>query len=134
MQFVAITQATCSWLLAYPQLIAALRQSLIEEDLSSLTKSEFSSGPIRMAGSDDGRVLAIWNREYLTGTGTETWGLFKLRGPHSLTEMSNISQQVFERFLYVVSQRLQGFVLDTELIHRTWPNGSHTCLAGHGSE
>ena len=33
-----------------------------------------------------------------------------------------------------MNQRLQGLVLDSELIHRPWPNGSHTCIAGRGTE
>ena len=73
MQFVAITQATCSWLLAHPHILTVLHQSLLEEELSGFKKSEFASGPLRIAGSEDGRVLAIWNREYLTAPEPSFW-------------------------------------------------------------
>jgi hypothetical protein len=134
MEFIAITQQTCSWLLAHPDIVAALHGVIVTEHVDSLRKSEFASGPLRMAGSEDGKVLAIWNREYLSGTGSEAWGVFKLRGAHSLTAQLAISQQVFERTIYVINHRLQGLLLDGDLIHRPWANGSHTCLAGRGTE
>ena len=87
-----------------------------------------------MAGSDDRRVLCVWNREYVTGTGSEPWGIFKLEGIHGLLVRPEIGQQVFERIIYVINQRLQGLVIDGDFIHRVWPNGSHTCLAGRGTE
>jgi superfamily I DNA/RNA helicase len=80
------------------------------------------------------QLLAIWNRDYLSGTGGEPWGVFKLDGAFALKGEPAISQQVFERIVYVMNQRLQGLVLESELIHRTWPNGSHTCIAGRGVE
>ena len=134
MEFIAITQQTCSWLLAHPDIVAALHGVIVTEHVDSLRKSEFASGPLRMAGSEDGKVLAIWNREYLSGTGSEAWGVFKLQGAHSLTAQLAISQQVFERTIYVINHRLQGLLLDGDLIHRPWANGSHTCLAGRGTE
>lgn len=134
MTYVAITQPTCSWLLSHTHILGALHSALMEENLAALSKCEFSSGALRLAGSEDGKVLAIWNRDYLTGTGTEQWGIFKLSGEHGLQKHPNISQPVFERTLYVINQRLQGLVLESDLIHRPWPNGSHTCLAGRGSE
>lgn len=134
MTYVALTLQTCSWLLGHPQIVSALHHTLVTEDLGGLRQAEFSSGQLRMAGSADARVLAIWNREYLSGTGSEQWGLFKLDGEIGLLGEPSISQQVFERILYVISQRLQGLVIEGEFIHRTWPNGSHTCLAGRGVE
>jgi superfamily I DNA/RNA helicase len=87
-----------------------------------------------MIGTDDQGLLTIWNREYLSGTGEESWGVFRLEGPMGLKSQPEISQQVFERTIFVMNQRLQGFVIDSDLIHRAWANGSHTCLAGRGTE
>jgi hypothetical protein len=133
-EYLAITQEACSWLLAHPTVIAALHQSLVGGEISALTKAEFAGGPFRMAGTPDGRIIAAWNREYLSGTGHEAWGILKLSGTMGLLAEPEISQQVFERTVYVFNQRLQSLIVDSELIHRTWPNGSQTCLAGRGTE
>ena len=112
MQFVAITQQTCSWLLAHPDILGALQSVLVNEDLRALQKAEFSAGALRMAGSSDGQLLAIWNRDYLSGTGDEPWGVFKLEGSFAVKGVPGISQQVFERIIYVLNQRLQSLVLE----------------------
>ena len=65
MQYVAITQQTSSWLLGHTEVLTALHDAFSQE-LSVFREAEFSSGPLRIAGSADGRVLAIWNREYLS--------------------------------------------------------------------
>lgn len=134
MEYIAITQATCSWLLANTPLMEALYNTVSLSDLTGLNQAEFSAGPLRMAGSGDGRILAVWNRDYLSGTGAEAWGIFKLNGSNGINSSPQIGRQVFERTLFVINQRLQGLVLDSEFIHRPWPNGSHTCLAGRGTE
>lgn len=134
MRMIAVTKETCSWLLAHPSVLGVLHDTLTVQDLAGLTKAEFASGPLRMAGSEDGRVLAVWNREYLSGTGIEQWGILALDEEHGLKCQPAISRQVFERMVYVTNQRLQGLVLEGEVIHRTWPNGSHSCLAGRGND
>lgn len=134
MQYVALTQPTCAWLLGHPAILNALHESLSTFDLKPLRTAEFSSGPLRLAGSSDGRLLCIWNREYASGTGSESWGVFKLNGAHGLLNQSAISREVFERLLYIINQRLQGLLIDGDFIHRNWPNGAHTCLAGRGTE
>lgn len=134
MRMLAITKETCSWLLAHPSVLGALHDAVVGEDLNGLTKAEFASGPLRMAGSEDARVLAIWNREYLSGTGVEQWAILTLDEERGLKRETSISRKVFERMVVVANQRLQGLVLDGEFIHRTWPNGSHTCLAGRGQD
>ncbi len=134
MQFIALTQDTCAWLLGHSGVMDALQRVLLEEDLGGLKATEFSSGPLRMSGSSDERLLVIWNREYVSGTGSEAWGIFKLSDPCGLQSQPAISRQVLERILYVLNQRLQSLVIDGEFIHRTWPNGLHTCLAGRGTE
>ena len=134
MRYVAIPQRTCAWLLAHSGISTALATVLLYEDLRALRAGELAQGPLRMAGSSDGRLLAVWNREHLSGTGSEDWAVFRLESPSGLLDMPEIGQQVFERILYVANQRLLGLMLDGELIHRTWPNGAHTCLAGRGNE
>lgn len=134
MRYLAIPQPTAAWLLAHSNVLAALHLALASEDLSTFRTAEFAAGPLRVAGSGDGRVLAVWNREYLSGTGEESWALMRLEEPLGLLSDPEISQQVLERMIYVANERLQGLVLDGELIHRQWPNGTHTCLAGRGTE
>lgn len=133
-KYFAITQQTCSWLLGHPAVMTALYVSLSGGEISALTKAEFAGGPFRMAGTSDGRLLAAWNREYLSGTGHESWGIIKLVDGLGLLDEIDIGQQVFERNVYVLNQRLQGLIVDGELIHRSWTNGSQTCLAGRGTE
>ena len=133
-EYLAVTQQTCSWLLAHPAVLAAFYQSLAGEEVSALSKAEFAGGPFRMAGTPDGRLVAAWHREYLSGTGHEAWGILKLAGGIGLLDALQISPQVFEREIYVFNQRLQSLIVDGEFIHRTWPNGSQTCLAGRGTE
>ena len=133
-EYLAITQQTCSWLLAHPAILTALYQSLLDEGLAALNKAEFAGGPFRMAGTPDGRLVAAWNREYVSGTGHESWGILKLRNGVGLLDVPDISPLVFEREIYVFNQRLQSLMIDGEFIHRAWPNGSQTCLAGRGTE
>jgi superfamily I DNA/RNA helicase len=134
MKYVAIPQPTCDWLLSHPLILTSLHSAIVSNEINALARSEFIQGPLRMMGTDDQGVLAVWNRDYLSGTGEESWGIFRLEGPVGLKSVPEISQQVFERIVFVVNQRLQGYVLDSDLIHRAWENGSHTCLAGRGSE
>ncbi|MPY76305.1 MAG: hypothetical protein GEU87_18850 [Alphaproteobacteria bacterium] len=134
MRYVAIPQRTCAWLLTHKGISTALASVLLEEDLKPFRSGEFAHGSMRLVGSTDGRLLAVWNREHLSGTGSEEWVIFRLEAPRGLLGMPIIGQQVFERIIYVANQRLLGLMLDGELIHRTWPNGAHTCLAGRGNE
>ncbi|CAN7418441.1 3'-5' exonuclease [Brevundimonas sp. LjRoot202] len=134
MRYVALPQRTCAWLLTHKGIASALATTLLEEDLRPLRSGELAHGPLRMVGSADGRLLAIWNREHLTGTGSEEWAVFRLESPCGLLDRPEIGHQVFERTIYVANQRLLGLVIDSELIHRAQPNGTHTCLAGRGSE
>lgn len=133
-QYLALPQATCTWLLTQPALLTCLFQTIIQAEDDAFSKAEFSGGPLRIAGTSDGNLVAVWNRDYLTGTGVESWGIIRLSGPYGLLQGDEITLQVFERQIYVVSQRLQGLIVEGEYIHRTWPNGSHTCLAGRGTE
>ena len=133
-KYLALTQQTCSWLLTHPAILTALHSGLAISDLDVFTKAEFSAGPRRIVGTPDGQLVAAWNREYLSGTGKEAWGICLLTGPFGLLELPNISRQVLERQIYIFSQRLQSLIIDGDFIHRTWPNGSQTCLAGPGTD
>lgn len=134
MEYVAITQQTCSWLLAHPAVLGAVSDAILNKDLSGLSQTSFSAGPLRMAGTEDKRVLAIWNADYLTGTGSESWGILRRAGRMGVRVKPEIGPQVVERIIYVSNQRLQGLMIEGDFIHRTWPNGAHTCLAGRGTE
>jgi hypothetical protein len=72
--------------------------------------------------------------DYLTGTGSEEWGFIKRTPPVGLLDHLEISREVFEREIYVINQRLQGLLLDGAFFHREHATGSHTCLAGRGTE
>ncbi|ONH81354.1 hypothetical protein APZ41_020320 [Roseomonas mucosa] len=133
MEYVGITQETCSWLLTHHEVLGALADTLIQTDLSALSRSDLALGPLRLSGSEDGKILAIWNTDYLSNTGTESWGIFRLKGSLSISSQEDIASQVIERVLYVASQRLQGLMIEGDFIHRAWQNGSHTCLAGRGN-
>ncbi|EGY00715.1 hypothetical protein AZA_04376 [Nitrospirillum viridazoti Y2] len=134
MEYIGITRETCSWLLTHHTALDALAEALLLNDLSVLSRTDLAVGPLRLSGSEDGRVLGIWNAEYLSNTGNECWGLFRLGGNLSVLQRPEIATQVIERFIYVISQRLQGLMLEGDFIHRAWVNGSHTCLAGRGND
>lgn len=134
MEYVGVTRETCSWLLTHPGALSALAEILIDADLSGLARADLAAGPLRLSASEDSRILAIWNAEYLSNTGSESWGIFRLDGPLSIKAHRDIAPQVIERFFYVISQRLQGLMIEGDFIHRARPNGSHTCLAGRGND
>ncbi len=134
MEYVGVTRETCSWLLTHPGVLNALADALINADLSGLSRADLAAGPLRLSGSEDGRIIAIWNAEYLSNTGSESWGIFRLEGALSIRRHPGIAPQVIERFFYVISQRLQGLMIEGDFIHRARPNGSHTCLAGRGND
>lgn len=134
MEYVGVTRETCSWLLTHPGVLSALADALINADLSGLARADLAAGPLRLSASEDSRILAIWNAEYLSNTGSESWGIFRLEGVLSIKKHPEIAPQVIERFFYVISQRLQGLMIEGDFIHRARPNGSHTCLAGRGND
>lgn len=134
MEYIGLTQETCSWLLSHPEALNALADVLLHGDLKGLSKADVAAGPLRLSGAEDGRILAIWNAEFLSNTGSESWGIFRLNGQLSITQKPEIAPQVIERFVYVINQRLQGLMIEGDFIHRARPNGSHTCLAGRGAD
>ena len=136
MTFFGITESTASWALGKPGLLNAFHDFLIDPASQPQLAGgrEFVEGPIRISFDSVQQTYAVWNSEYLNGTGDDSWGFVDLSEGHGLRRERHVSREAFERSLYVVSQRLQGLLLDGAFIHRAWPNGAHTCLAGRGTE
>lgn len=130
----ALTQPTASWILGKAGMIDALHDALVTCADSPLQPGEdFVEGPFRIATSASG-IVAMWNIDYLSGTGDEPWGFIRLHGSNGLSKRLDLSREVFERCIYVISQRLQGFNLSGTLFPRAYANGAHTCLAGRGTD
>ncbi|HEY4219149.1 MAG TPA: UvrD-helicase domain-containing protein [Gemmatimonadaceae bacterium] len=128
-----ITQPTADWLLGKTGVLDALHAVLLDaQTRSHLSAVEMVEGPIRFSSA--GNVLVFWHADYLSGTGDEDWGFIELDGGFGLAGVPEISREVLEREIYVVNQRLQGYLIDGAFIHRAHPNGVHTCLAGRGTE
>ncbi|MCK8504223.1 UvrD-helicase domain-containing protein [Myxococcus fulvus] len=135
MMYLMITQATAAWLLRQANHREAIARQLGElSAFESLKRTILTIGALRAAASPDGRVLALWNVDYISNTGEELWGGIKLEGRFGLLAHGDVVKEVFERELYIVNQRLQRLLLDERLIHRARDGGLHTCIAGRGAE
>jgi len=129
--YLAITHLTAKWLVEKKQYLDAVADEL--ERLSgadSLLKMLLSVGSFRAAASPDGRLLAVWNRDYLSNKGDESWGVIRLEGPYGL--LSNFLPEVFERELQIIHTRIEGLLLDPRWIHHSRGEGIHTIIAGRG--
>lgn len=135
MTYLAITQGTADWLNGKVGLIEAIRALLFRGGAAfrPLEEAEFAEGPVRIAISKKRELIALWNTDYLAGTGEETWGFILLDSDGGLLGEPDISQEVLERCIYVINQRLQKLLIDSFFIHRSHPNGAHTLLAGRGN-
>lgn len=134
-RYVSVTQAACAWLLTHSSALAEFQKITVSRELLEIAETELSFGPIRLAQSRSTPGLFVcWNKDFLTGTGSESWGIVKIDEEGGLDGEPAISQQVFERQIYVINQRLQGLIIDGDFIHRAWPNGAHTCLSGRGND
>ena len=135
MNLLGITQQTAGWILGKPRVVDEIDAILRNESaLAELRGAELVEGPIRLSASENGDLLLLWHLDYLSGTGAENWGFIQLSGEYGLLEHPDISREVIERCLYVINQRLQGYLIDGAYIHRAHANGAHTCLAGRGTE
>jgi hypothetical protein len=134
MKFLAIAQPLAEWLLPKVGLAALAYESLrdLGADGGPLSTADFVQDGLRISYDELSGVCAMWHSDYLSGTGSENWGIVKWSGAYSLTEMDSIAREVLERCLYVINQRLQGLLLDGSVIHRGYDNGAHTLLAGRG--
>jgi hypothetical protein len=131
--YLAITQLTAKWLLEKKSYLDAVDREL--ERLAGadyLSKTVLSVGSFRAAASTDGRLLALWNRDYLSNKGDESWGVIRLQGPSGL--LSTHLPEVFERELQIIYQRSEGLLLDSRWIHHAHGDGIHSCIAGRGEE
>ena len=133
MNYLAIPHRTAQWLLDKKEYLQALGGELRRlSEADYLTKMVLSVGAFRATGSTDGRVLAAWNSDYLSNKGDESWGVIRLDGPHSL--LADYSQEVFERELQIICQRMNGLLLDNRWAHKAQSEYIHSCIAGRGAE
>ena len=136
MTYLAITQGTADWLQGKLGLVDAVHDVVVTKgsELRLLETTEFAEGPVRVAASPGREVIAIWNTDYLAGSGEETWGFILIDSVGGILGVPDISREVFERCLYIINQRLQKLMIDGAYIHRSHGNGAHTLLAGRGSK
>lgn len=134
MRYLAISESVASWMLGKPQIIDAVYNLIVLEDAAiALGNEEFVDASLHISMPDIG-LVAIWNADYLSGTGDESWGFVRLDGELGITGVPSISRVAFERVLYLISQRLQMLLIDAALFPRTVANGVHTCLAARGTD
>lgn len=133
MKYLAIPLSTTDWLLAHGNVRDELLQLLASPvRVATLAKGVLASGPLRIAATPDESAVVIWNVDYLSGTDEEAWGFIRATQYMGLMNRDEMQDEVFERCLAVINRRLQGLRLDTALIHRSYPNAAHTCIAGRG--
>lgn len=134
MEYIAITQQTAEWMLGNKEVLEFVFSYLGDaQKVEMLKRGDVVEGPLRVAGSGDGRVVAIWNVDYLSGTGEELWGFVRTSNGCGVYDVGNVVMEVVERCLYVVNQRLSNLILEGSLIHETQENGTHICLSGRGA-
>ena len=135
MKYIAVTQPMAEWLLSKGGVIERLYGALgrLGKDGGSLREAEFSFGSVRISYSVASEIAAVWHLDYVSGTGNENWGFFRWQGETSIQEREDVGVEVFERCLYITTQRLQGLLLDGSFIHRVYDNGAHTIISGRGS-
>jgi hypothetical protein len=135
MKYFATTQPTADWLLtrhdALDQLFDTFTQATA---IQYLCAGELQPGRIRLAACPSGLVLAMWHADYASGTGAEAWGFVQIDGSLGFQSKPDIGREVFERELYILSQRLQRLQITGQCIHRSHPNGAHTCISGRGTK
>ncbi|MBI2391022.1 MAG: UvrD-helicase domain-containing protein [Deltaproteobacteria bacterium] len=133
MDYLAIPQKTAGWLLGKAALLEALAADLPALATNdALRKGVIVAGPLRILASRSGSLLALWNVDYLSGTGAEPWGVVRLSDPFGLLSEPEIIREVLLRQLQVIDRRLQGFLLDSSWMMRSELQGLTTCIAGGG--
>lgn len=137
MAILGLTNAVATWLRAKTGAIERL-STFIETSLTDgnglLSGQEISLGPLRFSRSVDGENFYLWNTDYLSGTGEESWGFVDIGTTSGIFGQGGLAQLVLERCIHIIDQRLQGLKIDGALIPRVWDGNIHTCLAGRGSE
>ena len=135
MKYFAITRDTAAWVNSKPGVRVSLSKLLVSPlVLQGLLKGDFIEGPIRVSLSADASIVVVWNSDYLSGAGDESWGFGRITGDCSLSSDIQICSEVFERCLTVMDIRLKGLRLDDKFIHRSWETyKAHTCIAGRSN-
>lgn len=134
--YLALTQGMAEWLLPKIGVIHKLQELILQilDEPDLLSGKFFVEGPFRLSGSEDGKLVCLWHSDYLLGTGQESLAFMKISGEHSLNSIPTITQESFERSIYLANQRLQGLLIEGAFMHRKHDNNIHTLLAGRGTE
>lgn len=137
MAVLGLTNAVATWLRAKTGAIerfAAFIETSLKSGQLLSGEQEVSLGPLRLSRSSDGENFYLWNSDYLSGTGEESWGFIDISATTGIFGQGELAQLVLERCIHIIDQRLQGLKIDGALIPRVWDGNIHTCLAGRGSE
>lgn len=132
MEFFATTQATSAWLLSHPEIESALGRVLGSlHGLLALRQTVYVAGPLRIAATADGRVVALWHIDYLGSTGSEPWGLIRLDGRHGAAATGR-EADMLRPSLTVFDARLQNLLLPNNQMVRSHGEGMFTAVLGAG--
>src|SRR5208283_1678117 len=135
MRYIGLTQKTADWILRTPSYLHAITAELrilVTED--ALKQCVLSIGALQIS-ADQSALLCLWNTDYLSSSGYEEWGFLSLDKENGIFQKQDIYEEVFERSLFVINQRLQGLLLpDDRFIHRSLGDNIHSCLAGRGTK
>lgn len=135
MKFFGITQKTADWLIRTPKCLSAFAKELANiNSIDSLHEGIIVIGTLHIC-SYQNKLIIAWNSDYLSSTGVEDWGFFLLDGEDGIFSHPEIIEEVFERTIFLINQRLQGLILpsDTPYIHRNYGDNRNSCIAGRGA-
>ncbi len=134
MRFIAISQATASWILSHKTIFDALIRTLENlADQPSLKYSVLVAGPIRIASTANGRSITIWNVDYLSSSGNENWGFLRLDGRHGALDAHRFGE-MFSSALPIFDARLQNLLLPDRMRVRTHGDSMSTAVMGVGRQ
>jgi hypothetical protein len=93
MTYLAITQGSAEWLLPKVGLLDSLHSALSDWELLSntLKNNDFIEGPIRLSYNSVTDTVFLWNADYISGSGEESWGFVKCNGQLSIFEHTSFS-------------------------------------------
>ena len=132
MKYIGITQKTANWFISHPNYFDVFKADLDKiVSNKSLSSGVIAIGPLRISAFED-QLILVWNNDYITGTDFEDWGFLKIHPPLGLLDEQEIINEVIEREVFVINQRLQNLVLPEPMKHRSLGNNFHTCISGRG--
>lgn len=137
MTYLSVTNSVASWMRGKSGAIEGLYKLLESEvDGKNVIEKgmEVSCGQIRVSRSQSGDEYFLWDTDYLSGTGEESWGVIDIGASTGLYSGVRLGYVVLERELHVIDQRLQGLKIDGALFPRIWDGNVHSCLAGRGND